>query len=387
MRAPLFAILALLAGVALGAAGAIAYLHANRPRELPAPTTTAERLERLRGYGNVAAIGRLQPKGDIIDIGGLMGDRLGRLEVAEGQLVKKGHILGYLDSHAERKAEYEAFKAQLAEAKERLDAETAYADTQVREAQVAVRAANELDAEDVRAQEAKVQGLQSELANAQSDLARMQGVTVAGAIPAQKLDQQSQLVRRLTQELAGARATLTKAQVGQSINLDRAKALVAAAQAGRRRAAAAVPLESLAKSVTLAEARLDRTLLRAPRDARVLAILCRPGERVDQKPILQLGDTSALYAVAEVYETDIPLVRAGQRATITSPAIAGELGGVVERIGWSIHKNELLQIDPTASADSRIVKVWIKLDDSTPVERLTNHQVDIKIDVSKSTEQ
>src|SRR5262245_9455919 len=35
----------------------------------------------------VAALGRLAPRGEVIDIGGVTGDRLDRLEVTEGQRV------------------------------------------------------------------------------------------------------------------------------------------------------------------------------------------------------------------------------------------------------------------------------------------------------------
>jgi len=71
------------------------------------------------------------------------------------------------------------------------------------------------------------------------------------------------------------------------------------------------------RSRNLAEARLRRTIIRAPRAGRILRILTYPGEAISDG-ILQMGDTRQMYVVAEVYETDVGLVKLGQPATITS---------------------------------------------------------------------
>jgi HlyD family secretion protein len=59
----------------------------------------------------------------------------------------------------------------------------------------------------------------------------------------------------------------------------------------------------------------------------VLQIHARPGERVGPEGIVELADTSVMYAVAEVYETDVGRVRIGQRARIRSqnPDAAADL--------------------------------------------------------------
>jgi len=46
-------------------------------------------------------------------------------------------------------------------------------------------------------------------------------------------------------------------------------------------------------------------------------ILTYPGEAISDG-ILQMGDTRQMYVVAEVYETDVGLVKLGQPPTITS---------------------------------------------------------------------
>jgi HlyD family secretion protein len=383
--------LALAAGAALGAGGLFLSGGMTQKSSSLPPDTPGERLSRLPSFGKlrsahtsnaVSALGRLTPRGEVIDIGGLMGDRLGSLKVEEGQWVEEQAVLGYLESYAERKAERDVFAEQLAEAKARRVTETAYADALIKEAEVGVRQAKELDPLDIEAQEAKVRLLGTELSTAQADLDRLQSLTSPGAVPKQKLDQQAQLVRRCQEELLAARKTLAKMQAGRVLNRDRSQAQLEAAQAGRKRVETTVPVDSLTRNLALAEVRLERTVLRAPRAGCVLKVFARPGERVDNKPILKLGDTRTMYAVAEVYETDAALVRPGQQATVTSPALDRALTGTVARVGRMIYKNDVLHVDPAADADARVVEAWVLLDQPDPASHLINLQVDVLIEVS-----
>jgi HlyD family secretion protein len=90
-----------------------------------------------------------------------------------------------------------------------------------------------------------------------------------------------------------------------------------------------------------------------------------------------------MYVVAEVYETDISLVSVGQTATITSRngAFDQTLTGTVEQVGLQIFKNDVLDDDPAANADARVVEVRIRVNQSEVVADLTNLQVDVLIDV------
>jgi HlyD family secretion protein len=45
-----------------------------------------------------------------------------------------------------------------------------------------------------------------------------------------------------------------------------------------------------------------------------------------------------------------------------------------------VFKNDVLNVDPAARADARVVEVWIDLDDAKLTERLTNLTVDVVID-------
>ena len=88
----------------------------------------------------------------------------------------------------------------------------------------------------------------------------------------------------------------------------------------------------------------------------------QPGEEVGSGPVLVLGDTSRMRVVAEVYETDIGEVSVGQSATVSSRALLKPISGRVARVGSMVFKNDVLNVDPAARADARVVEVWIDLD-------------------------
>jgi len=128
-----------------------------------------------------------------------------------------------------------------------------------------------------------------------------------------------------------------------------------------------------------AEAALELAQVRSPVSGTVLQVFTRPGERIGIDGVVEIGQTDEMYAVAEVYETDIVRVRKGQRATITSPALANTLEGEVEKVGLRIGKLDILSTDPAARTDARVVEVEIRLDESQEVAGLTNLQVTVEI--------
>ena len=131
--------------------------------------------------------------------------------------------------------------------------------------------------------------------------------------------------------------------------------------------------------LTAARARLARASVTAPVDGQVLSIHARAGERIGPNGLLELGQTQKMYVVAEVYETDIGQVQVGQVASASSTALAEPVTGSVERIGKIIGKNDVLDLDPVARMDSRVVEVFILLDEPAAVAGLTNLQVDVEI--------
>lgn len=130
-----------------------------------------------------------------------------------------------------------------------------------------------------------------------------------------------------------------------------------------------------------AEARLELSVVRAPLSGQILKIHAYPGERVEADGIMELAQTDRMFAVAEVYETDITRVQKGQKATVTAPALAAPLTGIVDRVALQVGKMDALGTDPIAKTDARIVEVFILLDEGQAVSQLTNMQVEVEITI------
>ena len=72
-------------------------------------------------------------------------------------------------------------------------------------------------------------------------------------------------------------------------------------------------------------------------------------------------------------------VRVGQSAQVRSPALAAPLRGTVEKVGLKVGRLQSLGTDPTARADTRVVEVEVRLDDSAVVAGLTHLEVEVVI--------
>lgn len=137
---------------------------------------------------------------------------------------------------------------------------------------------------------------------------------------------------------------------------------------------------SLKAELEGARVQLAWSRVESPIEGQVLEVHARAGERVGPDGIVELGRTHEMFAIAEVYETDISKLAVGQNATIRSPALASDIAGKVHRIGLKIGKKDVLSTDPAAKTDARVVEVEIKLIDSEKVAGMTNLQVEVLID-------
>jgi HlyD family secretion protein len=159
-----------------------------------------------------------------------------------------------------------------------------------------------------------------------------------------------------------------------------AKALSGSCNAARLATKAAQAAVDVARAkLARNEAEHERCLIRAPFDGRVIRIIHRTGEPLGIDGILELGNVKKMYAIAEVYETDIRRVRVGQKATVTSPAFEGSISGTVEHIRLKVRKQDTTGTDPAARKDARIVEVEVLLDKPEVVATLSNLQVDVLI--------
>jgi HlyD family secretion protein len=127
------------------------------------------------------------------------------------------------------------------------------------------------------------------------------------------------------------------------------------------------------------QAELQRSFIFSPIDGVILDVRAKPGEFISEAGAIDLGNVKRMYAIAEVYETDIRRVRIGQRATISSAALDDTLDGTVEFVQLMVAKQDAIGTDPAARKDARIIEVGILLDESESVAGLTNLQVDVVI--------
>ena len=174
---------------------------------------------------------------------------------------------------------------------------------------------------------------------------------------------------RLQAELDNARKKLAR-----EVKLSRAVASSAATVENLE-----LNVKAAEAAITAANAMVALSTVVAPQKGQVLYVHARPGERIGVEGVVELGRTDKMYAVAEVYETDIINVKPGQQARVLSPALPAPLSGTVESIGLKVGRMDVLGLDPVAQADARVIEVHILLDDPNAVSHLTNLQVEVEI--------
>jgi len=139
--------------------------------------------------------------------------------------------------------------------------------------------------------------------------------------------------------------------------------------------------DAAAAELRLARAELARNQVTSPIDGQVIDVHARDGERVGPDGIVEIGQTQRMYAVAEVYETEIGRVRLGARAQVASPALPRVMNGTIDRIGMRVGKLDALGTDPAAKIDARVIEVEVRLDgdDTALAAQLTHLQVEVTI--------
>ena len=124
---------------------------------------------------------------------------------------------------------------------------------------------------------------------------------------------------------------------------------------------------------------LEHTELKSPIDGIVLQVLVREGERPNSSGVINVGANQLMEALIEVYESDIDRVHMGQAVDLISEngGFNGSLRGQVSLISPQVRQRRVLSTDPTGDADSRVVEVRVKLDNSSAkkVSHLTGMKV------------
>ncbi|MBW4557362.1 MAG: ABC exporter membrane fusion protein [Trichormus sp. ATA11-4-KO1] len=382
----------ILAGSITLLAGIIAF-HSFSPNRTssqvqtpPTKTTTETTPVKLA----VTALGRLQPQGEVTNLSApnsVNGARVERLLVREGEEVKAGQVLAYLENYARSTAALQQSLDQLEVAKARLAQVKAGARTGDIEAQKAAIARLESQLKgDVAAGQATISRIQAEVDNAQTENERYQQLYKQGAIAASVADSKALQLKTAQQQLTEAKASLNRTQNTLQDQLKEAKARLNSISEVRPVdiELAQTEVNSAVTAIKQAKADQELTYLKAPVDGKILKIHAKTGEVISNTGFAEIGKISQMYVVAEVYQTDIQKVRVGQKATITSTAFPGKISGTVNEIGWQIERQSIFSVNPTADTDRRIVEVKISIDDPADSERLarlTNLQVDVAIQI------
>jgi HlyD family secretion protein len=281
------------------------------------------------GSRGVAALGRLEPEGGIVRLGlpstpeAISGAVLARIHVQRGADVQAGQLLAEADT-------LPVLKAHVTEARAALE-------TARRDARAAASLAEE--------------------------------ACVLAEVASRQAKRQAELLNR----------KLTSDDVADQA---RGNAEAGAATCQARRAAASVAESRIASAeavVTRWQAELDRAYIRAPFAGRILDVHAKVGELVGAHGVLEIGRVQQMYAIAEVYETDIRHVKVGQKARVRSDALPKPITGTVTRIRPKVQKLDEIGTDPAARKDARIIEVEVKLDDSAAAAALSLLQVEVEI--------
>jgi HlyD family secretion protein len=272
--------------VGAGAVLLAVLIHGRSTRPVaPAARSTAPVAAAPAREEAVAALGRLEPSGDVrklaAPISGIGGSPvITSLLVQEGDSVRRGQLLARFDTRPGLLAEERKLGTRITNLRQRLVLQT-------------------------------------------RDIARYRELSRTGVYPRGELDARETRLLELQALLSDAQAELTKVN-----------------------------------------AELALTELRAPIDGMVLRLSARQGERPGEDGVLELGASSRMEALVEVYESDINRVRIGQQVTLTSEngGFSGSLSGRVVRISPQVRQRQVLSTDPTGDADARIVEVRVALD-------------------------
>jgi HlyD family secretion protein len=303
----------------------------------------------------------LEPAGGLIVVGVRPGARVEQVLVSQGDVVKAGQPLGVVEGHETARAQLAVAQAHKADAIRRR-----------------VRERTRLSIERTR---------EDDLQNARDVM--LDNIDRALKAQADRLDDQinrfpKEALPDLTRALNELKAKRDQLQVEQQrAQFEREQSRIDQQLLARKRATEDEALadggtddQLLDREIELARATLAAATVNAPSTGTVLDVIAHPGE-ISSGPLLALGDLTTVAAVAEVDQSDVLSVRAGDVATAT--VLGTVVPGRVTRVGGLVGRNLLINVDPRSRQDLRVVKVNIRLDRAEPAMRLMNLQVEVVI--------
>ena len=305
----------------------------------PPPNSSAQAISPLlNGDYLVAAPGRVEPASEQIRVAAPVTGTLKELLVKEGDTVKRGQVIAQLVN--------DDAQANLARANADLQLQNAELQRVINGAREAERAAAAAAVDETAAVEK----------NTAAELSRQQALgrqSISSRATVEQAERQYAVARERHKAAMDKYALVNDPARQEDVAI--AKARVESAQAARN----------------LAQAELDKTVIRAPIDGTILRTFRHPGELVSvylDDPILSLGDLSKLYVRADVDEADIAKLKPGLPAYVTAEAYGHQqFSGHVLRIGQVLGKKNITTDSPREKADTKVLEVLIALDMPNPL--------------------
>jgi len=347
----------------------------------------------------IVALGQLKPSGEIIQLSvpNAEDSRVNQLLVAEGDFVVADQVIAVLQGFERRERDLQAAEntVELHQAKlnQLLAGEGKRSEVAAKEAVIAELQAQRRNQS--LENEAAIASAQAELTRAQITQKRNITLVREGALSRAQLDQSSEALAMAQAALVSRQAQLNNGLQTLSEQIEQERSLLANLSEVRPTdvAVAQVELEQAGIAVAQRQADLEETQVRVPVGGQILRINTRVGERVDtDEGIIELGNTQQMMAVAEIYETDVTRVAAGQAATVTSEygGFEGSLRATVDHVGLQIGARGLSDgsTNPTTDENQRVVEARLQIhpDDSDKVATLTNMQVRVEIQTDANGE-
>lgn len=287
----------------------------------------------------IFALGRLEPEGEIISIAAPSGagdSRIKSLKVDEGSRVKKGEILAVLDNDRRLIAAVQVAESSVAQANANLAKTIREVETTTEQLRAALVSVN-----------ARVE-------TARTKVERYRNLVEVGGVSKDLLDDATLKFDTASAAKREAEARLARYASEHGDNNDSVDVKPSRSEVARA--------ESL---LFQAKEDLEQSFVRAPRDGRILRVNLQPGERVNQTALFELGNTANMMVRIEVYESDIITLENGQIVALSASPLVTELTGAVQSIGTLVRKQEIVDSDPAANTDARVIEVWARLDEES----------------------
>ncbi len=335
----------------------------------------------------ISALGRLEPETKIRKVAvssSLSGDRIQEILVEENQTVRKGQPLAILNSYGTLKAALEEAEGNVSVARSQL-------------AQVQAGAKQG----EIQAQEYKVESLKNRLAGeklAQDQTVKTKETRLREArVEARRYTElyTSGAVSELERDRYQARAETAQSELAQAVEtrsgtLNTLRAEIASAQQTLEKIKEIRPVDITAAESELRKAIAARDKARqefsyatvtAPQNGRILKLIARPGDKIGDDGLLEMADTSQMIVNAEVYQTDMPGIFKGQKATISADGFKGSITATVYQINAQVQRQSIFAGEPGENMDQRVFEVKLRIDPADPrykrIEFASNLQVNV----------